>query len=61
MISLRARMKSLWARSRRNLLIWGSAMVAALPFYEFGFIHDRLWLALIPLAGILIWKATLRR
>lgn len=42
--------------SRRNLLIWLGAMGASLPFYEVGFIHDRLWLPLIPLGAIVAFR-----
>ncbi len=44
------------APSRRNVLIWAAAMLACLPFYELGFIHDRLWLPVIPLAAILAFR-----
>ena len=42
--------------SRRNLLLFGGFVLAALPFYELGFIHDKLWLLPWPVAGLLVWK-----
>ncbi len=42
---------------RRNLIIYAAVMVACLPFFELAFFHDCLWLAPVPVAGILLWRA----
>ena len=44
------------AVSRSNVTAFLVVIVAALPLYEFGFLHDRAWLATLALAAIVIWK-----
>jgi len=48
------------AMSRRNLLVYAAVMIAALPFYEAGFIRGHMWLVPIPLAAIVIWAIAAR-
>lgn len=35
--------------NRRRVIIFTLIIVAALPFYEMGFLHDRTWMLMIPL------------
>jgi hypothetical protein len=42
-------------RSRRNLIWFGLTLVLAAPFYEIGFIHERTWMLLIPMAVAAGW------
>ncbi len=46
-------------RRPRNLVLYAAAMVAFLPLFELAFFHERLWLAPVPVAGILLWRAAL--
>ncbi|MHC4210893.1 MAG: hypothetical protein ACYSWT_14390 [Planctomycetota bacterium] len=48
------------AMSRRNLLVYAAAMIAALPFYEAGFIRGHMWLVPVPLVAIVIWTIATR-
>lgn len=42
--------------SRRPLLAFAFAVGAALPFYELGFLGERTWLLMVPLAAFAAWK-----
>ena len=46
--------------SRRNLLIYAAVMIAALPFYEAGFIGGHMWLVPVPVAAIAVWAIAAR-
>jgi hypothetical protein len=46
--------------SRRNLLIYAAVMIAALPFYEAGFIRGHMWLVPVPVAAIVLWAVAAR-
>lgn len=46
-------------KSRRNLLAYAVAVLAALPFYELGFLGERTWLLAVPLAAFAAWKLLL--
>jgi hypothetical protein len=48
------------SRSPRNLLVYLVVMVAALPFYEAGFIRGHMWLVPVPLAAIIVWAIGVR-
>jgi hypothetical protein len=47
--------------SRRNALIYAAVMIAAMPFYEAGFIRGHMWLVAIPLVAIVVWAIAARR
>ncbi len=42
--------------TRANVTIYLVVVAAALPLYEFGFLHDRAWLAAVALAALFAWK-----
>ncbi|MHC4653181.1 MAG: hypothetical protein ACYTES_20280, partial [Planctomycetota bacterium] len=46
--------------SGRNLLIYAVVMIAALPFYEAGFIRGHMWLVPVPVAAIVVWAVVVR-
>ena len=49
------------ALCRRNVLLYAAAMVVCLPFYELAFFGGRTWLLVVPLAGLLTWRAVRSR
>ncbi len=44
-------------RSRRNLTVFTVVVLAALPLYELAFIGDHAWVVVLPLGGLIGWKA----
>lgn len=44
------------AISRSNVTTFLIVIIAALPLYEFAFLHERAWMATLALSAILIWK-----
>ena len=42
--------------TRANVTIYLVVVAAALPLYEFGFLHERAWMAALALAALLTWK-----
>lgn len=42
--------------TRANVTIYLVVIAAALPLYEFGFLHERAWLAALALTALLAWK-----
>ena len=42
--------------TRTNVTIYLVVIAAALPLYEFGFLHERAWMAALALAALLTWK-----
>ena len=44
------------AVSRSNIMTYLIVIIAALPLYEFAFLHERAWLGSVALAAIVIWK-----
>ena len=44
------------AISRANVTTFLIVVLAALPLYEFAFLHERAWMASLALSAIVIWK-----
>ena len=42
--------------SKANVTTFAIVIIAALPLYEFAFLHERAWLGSVALAAIIIWK-----
>lgn len=42
---------------RGALVAYAVVMLACLPCFELAFFHDRMWLLIVPVAGLLGWKA----
>ena len=42
--------------TRVNVTVYLVVVAAALPLYEFGFLHERAWMAALALAALLAWK-----
>ena len=42
--------------SKDNVTTFAIVIIAALPLYEFAFLHERAWLGSLALAAIVIWK-----
>ncbi len=44
------------AIAKANVTTFAIVIIAALPLYEFAFLHDRAWLASLALTAIVLWK-----
>ena len=49
------------AQRTRNLILAGVVVVAMMPFFELGFIHELYWMLGIPMAMVVLWLLLPRR